>query len=109
MFSACASEVVCGITRFTPTATTRSSGPNSAAPKGPPLRASTLRRDSSIASVTLSSSEAKVAAGSNASWIQAGRVRWTWAYSTAFRPQPAVQVSRRVTLRLNTGLPGAWS
>ena len=25
------------------------------------------------------------------------------------RTQPAAQVSRRVTLRLNTGLPGAWS
>ncbi len=57
MVSACATEQVCGRTRLTPTAMMRSSGPNTAAPNGPPLRASMLRRDSSIASATLSSSE----------------------------------------------------
>ena len=39
MFSACANEVVCGSTRFTPMAITRWSGANTAAPIGPPLRA----------------------------------------------------------------------
>src|SRR5690606_31453395 len=90
MFSACASEVACGTTRFTAAASTRWSGPNSTAPNGPPLRSCRLRSDSSIASATLSWSLANTASGSNASWIQAGKVRWislrSMAWCSARRP-----------------------
>ena len=58
MFSAWASEVFIGTTRLTPTETMRWSGENTTAPNGPPLPCSTFRRDSSIASATLSSSPA---------------------------------------------------
>ncbi|KAG1396063.1 hypothetical protein G6F59_013877 [Rhizopus arrhizus] len=87
MFSACASEVACGITRFTPAAITLSSGPNTTAPNGPPLACSTFNRDSSIASATLASSPGYRRSRSIWSWIQAGRVRWTCAYSIAGVPR----------------------
>jgi hypothetical protein len=58
MISACATEQACGSTRFTPTAMMRSSGPKTAAPNGPPVFASMLRLDRSIASATLSASPA---------------------------------------------------
>src|SRR3546814_2019230 len=67
MVSACPSEVFCGSTTLTPAATMRSSALNTTAPNGPPVPASRLRRDSSIASATFSSSVAQVRVASTRS------------------------------------------
>ena len=47
---------MCGITRLTPMEMMRSSGPNTAAPNGPPLPASMFMRESAMASSTFAAS-----------------------------------------------------
>ena len=56
IISACAMEVLCGTTRFTPTPINRPSGENTAAPKGPPLACSTFSADRRMANAILASS-----------------------------------------------------
>ena len=68
-----------GHTRFTPMLMMWSSGPNTTAPKGPPVPASMLMRDSSMARATLSASLAWRAPASTLSCTHAGRVRWICA------------------------------
>src|SRR5690606_29252 len=79
--SACAAEQLCGTTRLTPTPTRRPLPVNTAAPKGPPLRWSTFRRESWMARAMRLSSSGYNRWLSTSSWIQAGRVRWSCAYS----------------------------
>ena len=76
--SACAAEQLCATTRLTPTPTRRPSPVNTAAPNGPPLADSTLRRDSPIAKRICASASGYTAPASS-SWIHGGSVRCSCA------------------------------